>query len=196
VTGVATGPALLETREQLAAITHPTRLRILESLQAPDSAAGVARRLGEPRQRVNHHVRELAKAGLLVEAGERRKGNFVEQLYESAARTFIVSPRLTWGDGARLRAIADQVSLENLVTFGERLQRDAATLLDRAAFDGEEIASATVDATVRFRDAKARAAFMHDYLTLTAELIERHAVADGDPYTVALVVHPKTEERQ
>ncbi|MET0902652.1 MAG: helix-turn-helix domain-containing protein, partial [Acidimicrobiales bacterium] len=121
---------VLESSEQLAAITHPTRLRILDALRQPDSAAGVARRLGEPRQRINHHVRELAKAGLLVEAGERRKGNFVEQLYESSAGTFIVSPRLTWGDGERLRAIADQVSLQHLVEVGERLQRDAAVLLD------------------------------------------------------------------
>ena len=81
--------AVLDSSEQLAAITHPTRLRVLDALRAPDSAAGVARQLGEPRQRINHHVRELAKAGLLVEAGERRKGNFVEQLYESAAGTFV-----------------------------------------------------------------------------------------------------------
>ena len=74
------------------------------------------------------------------------------------------------------------------------MQREAATLLDRAAFDGDEIPSATVDATVRFRDAEARAAFLDEYLTLTADLIERYAVADGDPYTVGLVVHPKTEE--
>src|SRR3954470_23712153 len=140
------GSAVLDTDEQLCAIAHPTRLRILDALRVADSAAGAARRLGEPRQRINHHVRELAKAGLLVSAGERRKGNFVEQLYESAGGTFVVSPRLTWGDGARLRAIADQVSLEHLVSFGERLQRDAATLLDRAAFDGEQIASATVEA--------------------------------------------------
>ena len=186
--------AVLDTSEQLAAITHPTRLRILDALRVADSAAGVARQLGEPRQRINHHVRELAKAGLLVEAGERRKGNFVEQLYESAARTFVVSPRLTWGDGARLRAIADQVSLEHLVNFGERLQRDAATLLDRAAFDGDEIASATVEATVRFADAQARAAFLDEYLAHTAALVEKYAVRDGESYAVALVVHPTTEE--
>ena len=91
----SSGTAVLESADQLAAITHPTRLRVLDALRAPDSAAGVARALGEPRQRINHHVRELAKAGLLVDAGERRKGNFVEQLYESAAGTFVVSPRLT-----------------------------------------------------------------------------------------------------
>jgi len=191
---VATGTAILETSEQLAAVTHPTRLRILDALRIPDSAAGVARRLGEPRQRINHHVRELAKVGLLTGAGERRKGNFVEQLYESTAGTLVVSPRVTWGDGARLRAIADQVSLQHLVEIGERLQRDAAALLDRAAFDGEQIPSATVEATLRFADAEARAAFLDEYLALTARLIEQHAASEGEAFTVALVAHPRTEE--
>jgi DNA-binding transcriptional ArsR family regulator len=191
---VAAGPAVLDTSEQLAAIAHPTRLRILDALRVADSAAGAARRLGEPRQRINHHVRELARAGLLVEAGERRKGNFVEQLYESCAGTFVVSPRLAWGDGVRLRALASQVSLEHLVEVGERLQRDAADLLDRAAFDGVEVPSATVETTIRFADAGARGAFMDEYLSLTARLIERYAASEGDAFTVALVVHPSTEE--
>src|SRR5215468_1027066 len=191
---MATGPAVVDDRDQLAALTHPTRLRILDALRTSDSAAGVARRLGEPRQRVNHHVRELVKAGLLVAAGERRKGNFVEQLYESAAGTFVLSPRLTWGDGARLAAIADQVSLHHLVDVGERLQRDAAALLDRAAFDGAQIPSATVEATVRFADAPARAAFLDEYLALTAELVERHAAPEGEAFTVTLVVHPAPED--
>jgi DNA-binding transcriptional ArsR family regulator len=191
---VPTSTAVLESTAQLAAITHPTRLRILDALRSPDSAAGVARTLGEPRQRINHHVRELAKAGLLVEAGERRKGNFVEQLYESTAGTFVVSPRLTWGDGARLRAIADQVSLQHLVEVGERLQHDAAHLLDRAAFDGEEVAAVAVEATVRFPDAEARAAFLDEYLALVARLVEQHAGHDGDPFSVAFVAHPTTEE--
>jgi len=192
---MAGSTAVLDSPAQLAAITHPTRLRILDALRSPGSAAGVARTLGEPRQRINHHVRELAKAGLLVEAGERRKGNFVEQLYESAAGTFVVSPRLTWGDGERLRAIADQVSLQHLVDVGERLQRDAAALLDRAAFDGEEVAAVAVEATVRFADAEARAAFLDEYLALVSRLVDEHAGRDGDPFTVALVAHPTLEER-
>ena len=192
---MAAGTVIIDTSEQLAAVTHPTRLRILDALRSADSAAGVARRLGEPRQRINHHVRELAKVGLLVEAGERRKGNFVEQLYESTAGTLVPSPRLTWGDGARLRAIADQVSLQHLVEVGERLQHDAAALLDRAAFEGEQIPSATVEATIYFGDADARAAFLDEYLTLTARLIEEHAAPDGEAFTVALVAHPRTEKR-
>jgi DNA-binding transcriptional ArsR family regulator len=191
---VATGSALIDSADQLVAITHPTRLRILDELRTPGTAAGVARALGEPRQLINHHVRALAKAGLLRRAGERRKGSFVEQLYEATAGTFVLSPRITWSEGERVRTLAEQVSLRHLVEFGERLQRDAVTLLDRATFEGEEIPSATVEATVRFADASARATFLDEYLRLTAELIERHAADDGDAYVVGLVVHPSTRE--
>jgi DNA-binding transcriptional ArsR family regulator len=192
--------AVIDSPGQLGAITHPSRLRVLDALRTPGSAAAVARRLGEPRQRVNHHVKELEKAGLLTSVGERRNGNFVEQLYQSVASTFTVSPRLVWGDPVRAEALAAQVSLQNLVEFGERLQRDAAALLDRAAFDEaasdeEDVASATVETIVHFADATARAAFLDDYLELTAELIERHASANGPGYTVGLVVHPATEVR-
>jgi hypothetical protein len=189
---MAAGSAVIETADQLAAITHPG-LSVLDELRIADSSASAARRLGEPRQRINHHVRELASAGLLVDAGERRKGNFVEQLYESVAGTFILSPRLMWGDRERLEAIADQVSLEHLVEFGERVARDAATLLDRAAFDGEQISSAAVEATVRFADAEARAAFLEEYVDLTARLLERYAAPAA--FTVGLVVHPAVEGR-
>jgi DNA-binding transcriptional ArsR family regulator len=184
---------VIDSPEQLVAIAHPTRLRVLDALRAPDSAAGVARRLGEPRQRINHHVKELAKAGLLASAGERRTGNFVEQLYRSVAGTFTISPRLTWADRARADALASQVALERLVEFGERLQRDAATLLDRAAFEGEHIASAAVETTVHFPDAAARAAFLEEYLQLVTALVERHASARGPGYTVGLAVHPTPE---
>jgi len=191
---VATGTALIDTTDQLVAITHPTRLRILDELRTPGTAAGAARSLGEPRQLINHHVRALAKVGLLRSAGERRNGNFVEQLYESTAGTFILSPRITWGEGERVRTLAEQLSLRHLVEFGERLQRDAITLLDRAAFDGDEIPSATVEATVRFADAAARSAFLDEYLHVTAELVEKHAANDGDAYIVGLVVHPSDSE--
>jgi hypothetical protein len=90
-------------------------------------------------------------------------------------------------------AIADQVSLEHLVEFGERVARDAATLLDRAAFDGEQIPSAAVEAKVRFADAETRTAFLEEYLELTARLIDRHAGRAGDAFTVGLVVHPAVE---
>ena len=100
------------------------------------------------------------------------------------------------GQQRPVQAFADQVSLQHLVEVGERLHRDAAVLLDRAAFDGEEVPSAAVEASVRFADADARAAFLDEYLRITAELIERHAASDGEAFTVAMVVHPSTEEQR
>jgi DNA-binding transcriptional ArsR family regulator len=36
-------------------LLHPSRARILERLREPASASAVARALGEPAARVNHH---------------------------------------------------------------------------------------------------------------------------------------------
>src|SRR5262249_4922342 len=122
----------IEDPEALQALSHPLRVRIIDALRDPDSAAGVARRLGVTRQKINYHLKELEHTGLIRHTGERRNGNFIESLYQSTARTLVVSPRAAWGDQLRLAAMADQLSLEHLVTLGERLQRDAAVLLDRA----------------------------------------------------------------
>jgi DNA-binding transcriptional ArsR family regulator len=176
--------------EALQALAHPLRIRILDALRRPDSAAGVARRLGEARQKVNYHLKELDRAGLVSRAGERRTGNFVETLYQAAARTLVVSPRAAWGDPRRLTALTEQTSLEHLVTLGERLQRDAAVLLDRAAFDGDEIPSAAVEVEIRLAGADDRAAFLEEYLAAVGPLLRRYGQQPGPPYRIALAVYP------
>jgi hypothetical protein len=143
-----------------------------------------------PRQKVNYHLKELERTGLVVRTGERRNGNFVESLFRSAARTLVVSPRAAWGDPRRLAAMAAQLSLENLIALGERLQRDAAVLLDRAAFDGEQIASAAVDAEVRFAGEEVRAAFLNEYLAAVGPLLKKYGTKEGAPYRVALAAYP------
>jgi DNA-binding transcriptional ArsR family regulator len=186
----------IEDPEALQALSHPLRVRILDALREPDSAAAVARRLGEARQKVNYHLKELERSGLVVRTGERRNGNFVESLYRSSARTLVILPRAAWGDPRRLAAMADQLSLENLVNLGERLARDAAVLLDRAAFDGEQIASAAVDAEVSFDSEATRAAFLDEYLAAIGPLVKKYGSKRGTPYRVAVAVYPNPSERE
>jgi DNA-binding transcriptional ArsR family regulator len=189
-------PAALHTVEDAAtlqALAHPLRIRILESLREPDSAAGVARRLGEPRQNVNYHLKELDRAALVHRAGERRTGNFVEMLYESVARTMVISPRLAWSDPRRFEALRSQLSLERLIEVGEHLQRDAALLLDRAAFDDEQIASASVEADVHFTNEEDRAAFLRAYFEALRELCDQYGASAGAPYRVVMAAYPATE---
>ncbi len=123
--------------------------------------------------------------------GERRSGNFIETLYQAAARSFLVSPAVAWSDPRRVDALRQQHSLERLVMVGAQLQRDAISLLDRAAFDGEQIASAAVEVDVHFADEKDRAAFLDEYLKTVQELCDRYGSRDGLPYRVVLAAHPK-----
>ncbi len=187
---------LLELRDPAAlrALGHPLRVRILEALRAPASAAGVARALGEARQNVNHHVKGLERAGLVRSVGERRKGNFVERLYQSSARTFLVSPRVCWADPRRSEALAEQHSLRALVDLGERVQRHAAGLLDRAAFDGDQIASAAVEAELGVATDADRAEFMKAYLAAVGPLLRRYGRREGARYRVALAVYPDPDD--
>ncbi len=73
---------------------------------------------------------------------------------------------------------------------GAQLQRDAISLLDRAAFDGEQIASAAVEADVHFADEKDRAAFLDEYLTAMQKLCDRYGSTEGLAYRVVLAAHP------
>jgi hypothetical protein len=185
----------LDDPAAIAAATHPVRAAILAALREPGTAAAAARATGQSRQNAAYHVRELAKVGLLVHAGERPNGNFREQLWVAAASTIVVSPRSTWGgDGRRAAALADQLSLGTLVEHGEQLQHDAAALLDRAAFDGEEVPSASVATDIRFATEEDRTAFLRDYVAAMEELAARHGSREGDAFRVLLAAYPHPEE--
>jgi hypothetical protein len=83
-----------------------------------------------------------------------------------------------------------QHALETLVVLGERLQHDAAALLDRAAFDGEEIASAAATAEMRFASEAEREAFINEYVSAVAKLTEKYTSKKGEPYRAVLAVYP------
>ena len=154
----------------------------------------MARVVGQSRQNVAYHFRELEKVGLVRHVGQRQNGNFLEQAYVAVARTVIISPASTWGDPtSRARALADQLSLGQLWAAGERLQADAAALLDRAAFDGEEIPSASVTTDLHFASEEDRAAFLGDYVAALRDLVRRHGSRRGTPYRLVLAAYPDPE---
>ncbi len=178
----------------IAAAVHPVRAAILDALRGPSTAAAVGRAIGQSRQNVAYHVRELEKVGLVRHVGQRQNGNFLEQVYETVAPTIVIAPASTWGNpSARAAAMADQVSLGDLVRTGERLQRDSATLLDRAAFDGAEIPSASVTTEVRVAAEADRADFLQEHLDALAALARKHGSRSGTPYRLVLAAYPDPE---
>ena len=186
--------ALVRDSEQVGALAHPMRSKILEALRSPNTAAGLARSFGRSRQSVRYHLKALERIGLIRHAGERRKGNFLEQLYQATATRFIVSSEFASNAEQLASVFRDQASLSQLVELGERLQRDAAALIELAASDGREIPSASVESEVHFKDEAVRAAFMSEFIPMLKTLLAKYGGSDGPAYRVALVTYPELEE--
>ena len=73
-------------------LAHPLRLRILELLaHGPATASRVARQLDESRGVASYHLRQLARAGLLIEDTER--GTKRERWWRRADDVVFASPQ-------------------------------------------------------------------------------------------------------
>ncbi|HMB70149.1 MAG TPA: helix-turn-helix domain-containing protein [bacterium] len=170
----------IEDAAAAVAVLHPTRARVLAELREPASATEVARRLGLPAARVNHHVQRLRTAGLIRRAGSRRVRNLTEILYVSLGHTFTISEALTPGGETRRRFREEGATrpLRNLVALGERLADDSLALLDRAATGDLDVSAFATLLDLRFPDAGARAAFLAELLTAVQSLRRKYGVED------------------
>lgn len=178
------------------ALLHPTRVAILTRLRSPASASQVARGLGMPASRVNHHLQRLREAGLVRRAGSRRVRNLTEILYIASARTYVISEFLMPGGEARRRYREREATrpLRNLVALGERLAGDSIALLDEAAADERDVSAYATSMDLHFPDAGSRAAFLTDLLEAVRELRAKYGVrAEDDPderYKVVVACYP------
>jgi DNA-binding transcriptional ArsR family regulator len=105
---------VLDKPEQLKALGHPLRVRVLEMLgESEDSQLTnreLAARLSVDPGHLHFHVRMLLKAGL-IELADDGSAHGREKPYRAVARTFRVAPELLASGGARdiQAAMIDQV---------------------------------------------------------------------------------------
>jgi DNA-binding transcriptional ArsR family regulator len=159
---------IVQSPEKAGVLLQPGRLRLLEQLTKPDSAAGLARRLRIPRQKVNYHLRELEREGFVELCEERRKGNCIERMVRATAREFLVAPH------AGKASVADRFSAAYLVSTAARAIRDLATLCLRAGRAGKRIATLTLETEIRFASAESRAAFAEELTASIAQLAAKY----------------------
>ena len=176
-----------------AALLDPTRQRMLARLVEPNSAAGLARDLGLPRQRLNHHLRTLERAGLVELVEERRKGNCVERVVRASARAFLLSPEVLGPLGLSPDAVRDRFSSAYLLAAAGRVIRELVALEARARPAGKSVATLTAEADVRFASPEARAAFAGELTDAVARLAakyhDEHAPG-GRAFRVLVAAHP------
>jgi DNA-binding transcriptional ArsR family regulator len=150
------------------------RLRVLETLAEPGSAASVARRLGLPRQKVNYHLRELERDGLVELVEERRKGNCTERIVRATARGYLIAPEVLGPLAADPEKLSDRFSSAYLVAATARAIRDLSQLRARAGEAEQRIATLTLQAELAFPDPEARNAFAEELTNEVARIVARH----------------------
>jgi hypothetical protein len=166
----------------MVTLLQPMRLRILERAHEPVSAATIAAEIGLTRQKVNYHVRALAKCKFLRRAGRHRKRNMIEQRYVASARSYVLSPDVLGRLQADHRHIDDVVSVSRLLALGSRMCAELGQVSAAAAAADKRVATLSIATDVRFTSAKQRAAFataLRDAVTDVVSQFSSPFVGDG-----------------
>jgi DNA-binding transcriptional ArsR family regulator len=185
---------VIEDPVAAAIALDPVRARLLAELVEPHSAAGLAARVGIPRQKVNYHLRTLESHGLLELTEVRKRGGINERMLQATAATYVVSPAALAATGADPDQVADRLSARYLVALAGRVVREVASLSQRASAAGKRLPTLAIDTEIRFRSAEDRAEFADELTEAVLGLAARYHHDDGRPHRLVVAAHPTPEE--
>lgn len=121
---------VLSEPEQLKAISHQARVRILQLLETtPASAQAMSKSLGMTHGKVGYHVKVLAQAGLIEVIEERPVRAVIEKIY---APTYDRLRYTVAGEDAdRFRFMLNQAALEAAVDIDQPFGEDYSLITTR-----------------------------------------------------------------
>lgn len=188
---------VLEDLESASALADPERRRLVAALrEEPDSATGLARRLGDSRQRLNYHLRSLEEAGVLELVEERRKGNCTERVLGVVARRFVVDPTALGELDVGPEEVGDRFSATYLIALAARAIRELASLTRKARLRRKRLATASLSSEVRLASPDAFRAFVDDLTEAVSAAVARHHDAGeaGRSFRVVVGTYPGLDE--
>jgi DNA-binding transcriptional ArsR family regulator len=185
----------IQDPEAAAVLLDPRRQAILGHLQQkPNSASGLARLLEMPRQKVNYHLHELERAGLVEEVETKQRGATSERLVRARATYYLISPEALGELGPDRTSQRDRFSVLALVALASRCIRDLATLARRAARANKRLSTLSLETEIRFRNAEERALFADELSNMLVQLTAKYHYASapgGREFRVFLGAYPK-----
>jgi DNA-binding transcriptional ArsR family regulator len=184
---------VLDDPRRLRSLLSPLRRRLLSELgRVPDWAAGLARRLSLPRQRLHYHLRALEDAGLVELAEERQRRGCVERALRVSAQAYVLDPGWLGALGADPAAIQDRFSSNYQLASAARLVRELAELQRGAEKAKKSLPTLTLETEVRFASAERRAAFAEELAATLAALAARYQDArpGSRAFRILLAGHP------
>lgn len=191
--------AIISDADSAAVLLKDPRRRILEMASSPVSAVEMAERLGETRQCIGYHLRQLVDAGLLEDVVVSRRGAMVDKRYRASAASYALSPSLLGSLAARVESSADRESVRHLLGAINEVQDDLGQVLAERESTSDRLPTLTLSTRLRFRDAHERAAFADALMAALTDVVGRHAApyerddgtpGDGDPFRLTLTLHP------
>ena len=193
----------VEDVARASALLSPLRLEILRLARQPISASELSRLLKLPRQRVNYHVRQLARSGFLKQAGRRRRRNMIEQRYTSSADGYLLSPELLGAVGADWRRIEDATSAAYLLALCCQMETDLCRLRRGSQKTETDVSTVSLKSQFRFENDQRRQACTRALREAVIRIIAEHTTpylrpdgspAAGLPYRLVLGCYPYLPE--
>ncbi len=178
---------VIDCVEQASAMMDETRLLLLKEMVEPHSATTLAKKLDWPRQRVNYHLRELERVGLLELVEERKRRNCTERVLKATARSYVINPEALVGIEATPETVQDRFSWAYLVSVAARTIKELAHLRKRADKAGQKLATLTTDTHIRVASPAKFEAFAAELVQAVGELIDKyndHKSRDGRLFRV------------
>jgi DNA-binding transcriptional ArsR family regulator len=185
--------AYVDEPETVRIALSPIRRQLLELLREPSSATQLAAALELPRQRVNYHLKELEKAGLVELVEQRQRRGFTERILRASA-TIVVDPGVM---GRAFTAIHDQYAAEHLVEVAAGTVRDVAGMQRKADAAGKRLLTFTLETEVRFGAPGDVHRFTDALTEAVRQVVEAFDTEAGRPYRLIAGGHPavrRTEE--
>ncbi|MBB4664254.1 helix-turn-helix domain-containing protein [Conexibacter arvalis] len=150
----------------------PLRRTLLERLREPASATELAGELGLGRQRVNYHLRELERAGLVELVEERRRRGCVERVLQAREAT------------------SDRDAAEHLIVAAADLVRDVSRMQEAAAAAGRRLLTFTLESEVRLAEPADVSRLGDALAAAVGEVLARFDAPAGRSYRIVAGGHP------
>ena len=197
--GAAAAPdvvRVLDDPVRVRAALSPLRRRLLLELREPDSASGLAPRLGISRQRLNYHLRRLEAQGLVQLVDERPRRGCTERVLQTTARSLFVDPEVLGGVSEDPDAFQDRFSSAYMVAAASRLVGDVAALRAGADEAGKRLATITQEAEISFASPRDLRGFAEELTACLGELIAKYHCPEAEesrPYRLLIATHPRRD---
>lgn len=177
---------LVDDPDAVAVSVSPVRRRLLSLLDRPASATQLADRMGTTRQRVNYHLRELERVGLVRLVEERRRRGVTERVLARVDDLPVVDPFILVPAGLADR---DRAGVAGVMAAARDAIREVAAVTTAAVRSRRRVAASALQAAVRLTAPSE----LHDLTADLGNLLARYDAGEAAaavPYRVTVLVHP------